>query len=441
MPTILESPQAQSLLDQAAVDPDDLRPCTDRLGAFLDRYLPLLTRSEQRRHAATVLRGKLSELERKTTEPLASDADQYRRPLQQFVGAGGWSDEALRAEMARHVAEEIGAPGAVLVLDPSAFPKKGTHSCGVGRQWCGRLGKIDNCQVGVFLGYVAPRGKALIDARLYLPPERVHDAAHREKTRVPDEVGYREKWRIGLDLLLRRGAELPHGWVAGDEELGRVTELRSALRLAGERYALDVPRDTLVRDLSDRPEPRRPGGRRPVPPWERVDAWAKRQPESCWQRVTIRQGTKGPLEAEVLLRWVQTRDEEGGPGPRELLAVIRGTGEHPETWYVLSNARDASAEEVARAHGCRHGIEELFAEGNAEVGLDHYEVRSWVGWSHHVTLSMLALWFLQTERVRLGGKNAGDDGVSGAADLRGAVASPGGPGAVGTEGERGAQAQ
>ena len=437
MPTILESSPAQELLAQALVEADDLRLCTDRLTEFLGRYLPRLTRSEQRDHATALLRGKLSDSQRKTTEPLAHQADQSRRPLQLFVGAGGWSDEALRVEMIQHVVEEIGDPQAVLVLDPSAFPKQGTQSCGVDRQWCGRLGKIDNCQVGVFLAYVSPHGKALVDTRLYLTEERAHDRAHRKKTHVPDEVAFQEKWRIGLDLLRERGPQLPHGWVVGDDELGRVIAFRSALRFMGERYVLDVPCDTLLRDPSNRPAPKRPGGRRGVPPWERVDAWSQRQPADRWQRVRIREGTKGSLEAEVLSHWVQTKDEEGGPGPRERLTVIRSWGESPQVWYTLSNARESVVPVLAQVHGCRHGIEELFREGNEEIGLDHYEVRSWVGWSHHMTLSMLALWFVQIERIRLGKKNTGDDGVASTSDLHGAVAASGVEhGAAGGKGER-----
>lgn len=416
MALILDQPQAQELLDQTTLDPQSLRVCKTRLTRFIHRYLPLLTRSEQRQHAQIILQGKLSDLQRKTTEPLASQAGHYRRPLQLFVGAGAWSDEALRDELAKHVTEQIGHSEAVLVLDPSAFAKKGTHSCGVARQWCGRLGKIENCQVGVFLAYVSPRGKTLLDAQLYLPQERAEDPLHRSKTHVPDDVDFQEKWRIGLELLAQRGSRLPHGWVTADDEFGRVTAFRSALRLAKERYVLDVPCDTLVRDFtSDRPL-RKDGKGLVLPRWQRVDAWKNSQSADRWRSVTIKEGTKGPLEVEVCQEWVQTKDEEGGPGPRELLTVIRNR-ESSQVWYTLSNAEEVSAEVIAKVHGHRHGIEELFKEGNEEVGLNHYEVRSWLGWSHHMTLTLLALWFVQLERMRLK-KNSRNDSFAGTLDLQ-----------------------
>src|SRR5205085_10591419 len=174
---------------------------------------------------------KLTGLQRKTTEPIATQAGQKRRPLQLFVGAGGWQDRPVLTELRCHVAEELGHSQGVFVLDSSGFAKKGSDSCGVARQWCGRLGKLDNCQVGVFLAYAAPRGKALLDARLYLPEDWAADTRRRAQTHVPEEVTFAEKWRLGLQLLDQARGTLPGGWVVGDDEFGRCTELRAALRL------------------------------------------------------------------------------------------------------------------------------------------------------------------------------------------------------------------
>jgi SRSO17 transposase len=423
---ILEHPQAQALLDDADLSADDVRSCADRLTAFVQRYLPLFHREEQRGHALTVLRGKLTGLRRKTTEPIATQAGCKRRPLQLFVGAGGWDDRAVLDELRRHVAEELADPDGVFVLDPSAFAKKGDDSCGVARQWCGRLGKVDNCQLGVYLAYVGRRGKALLDARLYLPEDWAADPKRRAKTYVPDDVAFQETWRIGLDLLDRARADLPGGWVTGDDEFGRSTELRAQLRYRRLRYVLDVPCNTSVRDVAERRPPSRPGGRPRLPLFERVDRWAARQPAGRWRKVKVRDGEKGPIEVKVLLATVQTKDEGGRVGGSERLAVIRSGGAKPQTWYVLSNAREANRAEVARVHGARHRVEELLKEGKGEVGLGHYEVRSWVGWHHHMALSLLALWFLQTERLRLGEKKAGGDGTAGAGDLHGVAAGAGG---------------
>src|SRR5438270_2446152 len=219
--SLLEHPKAQELLDGALLTAAQVRAGQGHLTRFLQRYLPLFYRAEQRHLATLVLQGKLSGLQRKTSEPIASQAGRHRKPVQHFVGAGRWDDEAVMAELRRHVAEALADPDAVLVLDPSAFAKSGADSCGVARQWCGRLGKVENCQLGVFLAYVSARGQALVDRRLYLPRDWADDAARREQAHVPEGVTFQESWRIGLELLDRAGADLPFAWVAGDDEFGR----------------------------------------------------------------------------------------------------------------------------------------------------------------------------------------------------------------------------
>jgi len=176
--------------------------------------------------------------------------------------------------------------------------------------------------------------------------------------------------------------------------------------------------------------------------FEQAAAWAARQPKGRWRKICLSAGAKGPREVQALQQWVQTKDEDGCVGPRERLVVIRSCAQQPQTWYTLSNApKEIALAQVVRAHGQRHRVEELFAEGNQEVGLNHYEVRSWVGWHHHMTLSLLALWFLQVERLRLGGKNTGGDGVAGAADLHGTAAAAAAQcGTDRGDGERGAAA-
>src|SRR5262249_8406416 len=202
---------------------------------------------------------------------------------------GGWDEEGVRAELRRHVAEVCGDPDAVLVLDPSAFVKSGADSCGVARQWCGRLGKVENCQVGVFVAYVTAAGQALVDRQLYLPQAWAGDAERRQQTYVPPDMLFQESWRIGLALLDRAGADLPFGWVAGHDELGPVSALRAGLRGRGLRYVLDVPSNTLLRDLAETPAP---GRRRP--PWRRADDWARALPRHRWHKVRLGTGSRGP---------------------------------------------------------------------------------------------------------------------------------------------------
>jgi SRSO17 transposase len=422
--SLLEHPEAKALLDDATVSPDSVRDCTDRLTGFLRRYLPKSYRSEQRENATTVIRGLLSGLERKTCEPIAIEAGLARKPIQFFVGSGKWDDEAVMAEVRTRVREEFAEPDGVVVVDPSGFPKKGTESCGVDRQWCGRLGKVDNCQIGVFLAYAAKAGYAPLDRQLYLPEDWAHDEARREKCHVPPEVRFQEAWRIALDLLDRSLPGLPHGWIVGDDELGRASQFRAGLRQRSERYVLDVPCNTTVRDLERRRPPRKKAGvgRKRGVPFRRADAWAASQPGSRWERISVRDGGKGPLVVDAMMVRVRAK-EEGRIGPEERLVVIRPVGES-RIDYALSNAGpEVPLAEVVRAQRQRHRIEEVFGAGKGEVGLDHYEVRSWVGWHHQMTLCLVALWFLCLERRRVGGENPGDHGVADEADLH-AVAPP-----------------
>jgi SRSO17 transposase len=417
--SLLEHPEAQALLADAEVTPDGVSGCRDHITRFLTRYLPLFYRNEQRGHAAAFVRGLLSGLPRKSVEPIAAQADVPRKNLELFVGSGAWDDETVMAEMRRHVREELAEPDGLIVIDPSSFPKKGTHSCGVTRQWCGRLGKKENSQLGVFLAYVSSRGHALLDRRLFLPKDWVNDPVRREECHVPGDVTYRTTWEIALDLLRRSGPHMPHTWVVGDDEFGRASEFRAALRGDGERYVLDVPCNTNVRDLDGRRPPRKKAHKGPKrkAPFLRVDTWARTLPADRWTRLTIHAGAKGPREVEAVSGRVCAKMKRR-IGPEERLLVIRTLDPQPDWTYSLSNASgNVPLIELVRARLSRHQVEEVLQEGKGEVGLGHYEVRSWVGWHHHMTLALLALWFLILERGRMGGKNPGGDCGTDAGDL------------------------
>jgi hypothetical protein len=219
---------------------------------------------------------------------------------------------------------------------------------------------------------------------------------------------------------------LPHGWITGDDEFGRPAEFRAELRQRRERYVLDVPCNTLIRDLERRrPRRRHAGrGRKREVPFQRVDVWARRQPESRWVRQTIRAGEKGPLEVDALTVRVRAK-QDGRIGPEERLVVMRSVGES-RTDYALTNAGpEVPLGELVGVQRQRHRVEEVFEAGNGEAGLDHYEVRSWIGWHHHITLALVALWFLCLERRRVGGKNPGHHGVADAAGVHTVAAAPG----------------
>jgi SRSO17 transposase len=197
--------------------------------------------------------GLLGGSERKSVEPIALSQGVDRRQLQHFVGVRPWDHGPLLARLQGEVAEEIGDPEGVLVVDGSGMPKKGTESVGVTRQWCGRLGKVENCQLGIFLAYAGRGTSTLVDERLYLPRGWAEDPERRRKAKVPAQVRFKKPWELANEMLRRVGPRLPHRWVVGDTDFGRSTAFRDRLAKRGERYMLEVPKSIVV-DLSERPE-------------------------------------------------------------------------------------------------------------------------------------------------------------------------------------------
>ena len=206
----------------------------ERLKEFTKPYLELLPRVEMQRHGDAVMEGLLTEMERKSVEPIAEQVGQHRRTLQYFMGESPWDHQALVNQLCETVAKDIGDANGILVIDPSAFPKKGKKSVGVARQWCGRLGKKENCQVGVFLGYVTNKGHTLVDERLYLPREWTKDRRRKEICHVPASVRFKTAQKLALEMLENRRRELPHSWIVGDDEFGRGFPFRKELERMGE---------------------------------------------------------------------------------------------------------------------------------------------------------------------------------------------------------------
>jgi SRSO17 transposase len=414
MAGILEHPEAVELLEAATITAEEINGCRRRLTSFLQRFLPLFQRAEQRQNATIVVEGKLTGLTRKTCEPIAIQAGVHRKPIQSFVGCAPWDDEAVMEEIRQDVRREWPDPNGLFVLDTSGFPKKGVESCGVARMWCGRLGKIDNCQVGVFLAYSCKHGHAPLDRRLFLPKEWAQDTDRRKKTHVPQEIVYQERCDIAADLL-QRSHDVPHAWVLGDDEFGRDSDFRAKMRERAERYVFDVPSNTLVRDLEVPLPPRTPGrgGAAPKTPFVQAEVWAKQQTATRWQRFEVRAGEKGPLLVDALEVRVQTMLGKRVCSEDERLVVRRTVEAEPKTSYHLSNAGwGVPLREVVGARSERSRVEQVLQEGKGEVGLGHYEVRSWVGWHHHMTLTLLTLWFLALERRRVGGGKDGPHGVA-----------------------------
>jgi SRSO17 transposase len=419
----------EELLADAEVAPQILHGVLSRLERFLDPFVTSVQRSEQGQHARHYVAGLVSSLEYKNVESIAYLHDQEREPLQQFIGQSPWDHRPLLRELVRQVGQQLGSPTGVLVFDPSAFAKKGLASVGVQRQWCGRLGKIDNCQVGVYLGYVGPADHALVDVRLYLPKEWTKDRPRCDKAGVPRTIRFQTRHALALEVLDEHGPGLPHAWVAGDDEMGRSTGFRRALAGRQEQYLLAVPSNTLIRDLEAEPPSYQGRGRRPVVPLVRVERWRATLPETAWAEVTVRDGDKGPLVVQAVKTRVQARTEGRRLGPEEVLLVVRqrqddGTWKHD---YYLSNAAyHTELAEFTRVAKAEHRIEECLQRAKGEAGLADYEVRTWRGWYHHQTLALVATWFLTVETRRGKKMDPGVDGVAAAEANRWGVAAAAG---------------
>ena len=372
------------------------------------------------------MQGLLSDLEHKNAESIAYRFGQQRMPLQWFLGTSGWNDEPLRDELVHQVGDQLGEEDGVIVFDPSAFPKSGTESVGVARQWCGRLGKIENCQVGIYMGYVSSREHALVDMRLYLTQEWTKDRQRCRKAGIPTSVRHRTRHRLCLDMLEQHGDRLPHRWICGDDEMGRPYWFRRRLCKLNERYLLAVPSNTLIRDIEAEPPKYSGRGRPSARPWTRVDKWIAALADDDWSTVDVRDGEKGPLVVEIVKRPVVGRTDKRQEGHEEVLVVIRYKDRDDQrvvkTDYYLSNAGvDTQLAEFARAAKAEHRIEECIQRSKSEAGLADYEVRTWRGWHHHQTLSLIATWFLVTEARREKKMDPGDHRSS---NPRGDLPSP-----------------
>ena len=307
----------EELLNDCVVSPHVFDYLVDRLRDFVVPYQHCLETETSQRNVHLYLAGLLSHLDHKNAEEIAALVNVERLVLQEFIGTAPWDHRPLVKVLVGEVGDRLGEPDGVIAFDPSSFPKWGTHSVGVKRQWCGHRGKVDNCQVGVYMGYVSRRDHALLDFRLSLPRDWARDPKRRAACHVPEEVQYRTRQDQCLEMLDLWGEQLPHGWVTGDDKLGRHTRFRQQLRARGERYVLGVPCTTAIRDL-EAPLPAYQGrGRPPKPPWQSVTAWRKALDPDGWRRLTVRDGEKGPIEIEMLKRRVQTRLERKRTGPQE----------------------------------------------------------------------------------------------------------------------------
>jgi SRSO17 transposase len=407
------------------MDAAQLRRLKPELDGFLECYLPLFGRSENQPHARRFVQGLLAGGERRNVENIAEQVDGgVVRTMQKFICQGVWNDQRVLQELQRQVVELLGDQEAVLNVDETGFPKKGRKSVGVKRQYSGTLGRVDNCQVGVFVNYCSARGHTLLDRRLFLPEEWAADRARREAAGVPEAVVFRSKPALAAEMLRNAVTSgVPFRWVGGDSVYGDSPLFVQTVRALGKWYVLDSSADARV--WTQEPK-RRPlgqvgprGGRlttvgkafsKPVPVGEAVAKLSS----SAWRRITVASGSQGPRVYEYAEAWLWF-SEEGFPtdGPERLL-VRRSLEQTSEVKYQRSNApASIPLSQLARVAGCRWSVEQDFQTGKGECGLDEYETRGWTGWHHHTALSMLAMLFLESQRLRLGKKIPANDRARG----------------------------
>jgi len=403
-------------LPETNLAPRDVEGLLEELRLFHIRFSPFFLREEQRHWSRKYLEGLLLEIPNKAIEPMAERLEGGNvRAMQQFIGAGVWDDGVILKQHQWMVDVGLGEPDGVLIVDDSGFPKQGEHSVGVKRQWCGILGKVDNCQVGVLVGYASSKGYTLVNHQLYMPEEWFGDAyaERRRKCGVPEDLSFQTKPQIAWQLLepIITEKRIRFRWVAMDEGYSGSPQLLDNLDQAGAWYMAEVACDTRVwqeRPLTHVPPPKSNRGRRPskervvpgTPPPQRADAIAAGLPAEAWKPCLIKEGAKGPMVAEfVFLRVVTVCDDL--PDRDHWLVLRRSLGEAPTVKYFLNNApADTPHTELVRVSAMRWPVETSIEEGKGEVGMDDYQTRSWRGWHHHVTMTLLAHFFLVRLRLK-----------------------------------------
>ena len=336
-------------------------------------------RPEPRRRALAYLRGLLSPVERKNGWQLAESAgDATPDGVQRLLYNYRWDADLVRDDLKDYVVEHLGDGGAVLVVDETGFLKKGDKSAGVQRQYSGTAGRIENCQIGVFLAYASAKGRALLDRELYLPQVWSDDRERRGEAGVPEDTVFRTKGQLA-QLMLGRALEsgVPFAWFTGDEVYGSDRKLRLWLEREEIPHVLAVKRNEKLWALTER-------GPRQV----RADRLTAQLGEAEWVRCSAGDGTKGPRIYDWAAVEIRPLRE---PGKGHWLLAQRSVANPEElAWYVCYGPAGTALEELVRVAGRRWTIEECFEEAKGEVGLDQYEVRRWDGWYRHITLAMLA---------------------------------------------------
>jgi len=402
------------------------------LTRFLHQFDDCFGRVSTRRYLDLYVEGQLSDLERKSIEPMADASGEPPRNLQQFLSLFRWDEQRLRDRLQQYVGRHHGDPDSVGVIDETSFVKKGDKTACVQRQHCGAVGKIENCVVSVHLAYATANFHTLLDGELFLPEDtwdanrqRCHEAG------IPDELGYRPKWQIALEQYQRAVANgLRFGWLTFDEHYGRNGEFRRALDGLGQNYVAEVPVDLTA--WTQRPEvlykaharDNKPGRKKHYPRLKvknnpRVEvrnilSYSRPMQQQPWINYRVKDATKGPMVWQAKHLLVYLADEHGLPSRPHHLLVARNALNPQEIKYFISNAPEATpVETLLRVAFTRWTIERAFEDSKTELGMDHFEVRKFISIQRHLILSCVSHTFLSEFCLRHRGEKTGPDVVPG----------------------------
>jgi len=403
------------------VGKEDIEDFDNELRSFHANFSDCFSRSESREHFYNYMVGQFSTLERKSIEPIALAVENGKiRPMQHFISKVAWNDERILYKYRIMVNEDIGHPDGVAIFDETGYQKKGDDSIGVAKQYCGTLGKVENCQVGVFAAYASPYGYALLDKRLFIPEQWFSEdyALRRKKCELPEDITFKTKPQLAVEMLkeISGQAQIPFKWVLADSVYGNSPEFIEAVEEYPHlHYFVSVPSDTLcwldvpitrIKEYKYKGQLRKKtvldsAEKNPIT----LASLAKSLSSFYWYRRKVSEGTKGPIEYEFTKKRIVL--SKNGTPDREVWLIIKRTIEASPTYsYFLSNAPVSTRlPTFVWLSGLRWPIEQCFEETKTELGMDHYEVRKYRGWHHHMLTCMLAHFFLWHLKIRLGKKS------------------------------------
>jgi SRSO17 transposase len=412
-----------------------IRTLKSKLAKFLKRFDGCFPRKDTRAHLPTYISGQLSDIPEKSVEPIAINAGVAPRTLQEFLSQHHWDHDQLRDQLQHIVRDEHSGPHSIGLIDETSDVKKGEKTPGVQRQWCGSAGKKENCIVTVHLGYARDRFHCLIDGELYLPEVWSEDRPRCREAGIPDEMVYRPKWKIALELYdqaIKNGVHFD--WMTFDEGYGSKPDFLRGLETRNQKFVGEVPRSfigwlkpprVITRAYHKngrgrgRKVPRLASGSRPARRVEKMlDEPVFR--DQAWQRWRVKDGEKGPMIWEVKHGRFTPKDEDGMPGEAMHLVVARNVLNLEEVKFFVSNApAETPVQKLLLVGFSRWRVERCFEDQKSEIGLDQYEGRRYQGLKRHLILSCVSYLFLSRMREEFGGEKSGFDGVPGAYGDRG----------------------